>query len=98
MTITHYRGYSICQREFGPLRLLKWVENGDFVIIKKNSDFTPGATFRTAEDAKRVIESVKMSMSASGSAFYLSDSIWKNGRVVARTDCYSVRLHVLKVP
>jgi len=57
MTITHYRGYSICQqREFGPLKLLKWVENGDFVIIKDNSDFMPGTTFRTAEDAKKVID------------------------------------------
>lgn len=36
---TEYRGYSICQqREFGPLRLLKWVEDSQFIIVKNNAD------------------------------------------------------------
>jgi hypothetical protein len=52
-----YRGYSICQqREFGPLKLLKWVEDGDFIIVKDNANAMPGATFRTVEDAKKTID------------------------------------------
>lgn len=52
-----YRGYLICQqKEFGPLKLLKWVEGGDFIIVKNNADAMPGATFRTVDDAKRTID------------------------------------------
>jgi hypothetical protein len=30
-----YRGYSICQqKEFGPLKLLKWVEGGDLIVVR----------------------------------------------------------------
>jgi hypothetical protein len=53
MTTTEYRGYSICQKgEFGPLRLLKWVEEGEFIVIKDNADAMHGTTFRTIDDAK----------------------------------------------
>jgi len=38
MTLTKYRGYLICQqREFGPLRLLQWVEDGEFIVVKNNA-------------------------------------------------------------
>jgi hypothetical protein len=58
MTVTHYRGYSICrQRKFGVLKLLKWLETGgDFTITKDNAYVMPGATFRTEDDAKRAID------------------------------------------
>jgi hypothetical protein len=43
MTLIKYRGYSICQqREFGPLRLLRWVEDGEFIIVKNNTNAMPG--------------------------------------------------------
>jgi len=52
-----YRGYTISQQqEFGPLKLLKWVENGDFTVVKNNANVMPGTTFRTPEDAKKVID------------------------------------------
>ena len=52
-----YRGYSICQqKEFGPLKLLKWVEGGDFIIVKNNANAMPGATFRTVDEAKKMID------------------------------------------
>jgi hypothetical protein len=57
MKLIRYRGYSICQqREFGPLRLLQWVEDSEFIIVKDNANAMPGATFRTAEDAKKAID------------------------------------------
>jgi hypothetical protein len=52
-----YRGYSICQqKEFGPLKLLKWVEGGDFIIVKNNANAMPSATFRTVDDAKKMVD------------------------------------------
>ena len=57
MIKTKYRGYTICQqREFGPLKLLQWVEGGDFIVVKDNTNVMPGATFRTEGDAKKVID------------------------------------------
>lgn len=57
MTRTKYRGYSICQQEeFGPLKLLKWVEGGQFIIVKNNANAMPGAKFRTVADAKKTID------------------------------------------
>ena len=57
MIRAEYRGYSICQqKEFGPLKLLKWVEDGDFISVKNNADAMPGATFRTVDDAKKTID------------------------------------------
>jgi hypothetical protein len=57
MTTTECRGYSICQKsEFGPLRLLKWVEEGEFIITKDNADAMHGATFRSIDDAKQAID------------------------------------------
>jgi hypothetical protein len=57
MTRAKYRGYSICQQqEFGPLKLLKWVEGGDFIIVKNNANAMRGATFRTVDDAKKTID------------------------------------------
>jgi len=65
MTITHFAATQFCQkREFGPLRLLKWVENRDLVTVKDNSDFMPGATFQTAEEVRRSLMSMKRFMSA----------------------------------
>jgi len=61
MTLTKYRGYLICQqREFGPLRLLQWVEDGEFIIVKNNTNAMPGATFRSAEDAKKAIDMTEL--------------------------------------
>jgi|HubBroStandDraft_6_1064221.scaffolds.fasta_scaffold434853_1 hypothetical protein len=55
--MTKYRGYSIFkQKEFGPLRLLKWVGDGDFIVVKGNANALPCATFRNEEDAKKVID------------------------------------------
>ena len=52
-----YRGYSICQQEeFGPLKLLKWVEGGQFIVVKNNANAMPGAKFRTVDDAKKVLD------------------------------------------
>jgi hypothetical protein len=52
-----YRGYSICQQqEYGPLKLLKWVEGGDLIIVKNNANAMPGTTFRTVDDAKKTID------------------------------------------
>jgi hypothetical protein len=52
-----YRGYVISQqKEFGPLRLRKWVENGDFIIVKDNANATPGVAFRTSDGAKKFID------------------------------------------
>ena len=52
-----YRGYSICQQEeFGPLKLLKWVEGGQFIVVKNNANAMPGAKFRTLDDAKKTID------------------------------------------
>lgn len=52
-----YRGYSICQqKEFGPLKLLKWVEGGEFIIVKDDANAMPGATLRTVDDAKKMID------------------------------------------
>lgn len=60
MTTTEYRGYLICQKkEFGPLRLLKWVDEGEFIVTKNNADAMHGATFRTIDDAKRAIDIVE---------------------------------------
>jgi hypothetical protein len=57
MIRTKYRGYTIIQqREFGPLKLLKWVEDGDFIIVKDNTNVMPGTTFRTADDAKKALD------------------------------------------
>jgi len=65
MTTTEYRGYSICQKgEFGPLRLLKWVEEGEFIVIKDNADAMHGTTFRTIDDAKQAIDTVENSLAA----------------------------------
>jgi hypothetical protein len=73
MTIAHYRGYSICQqREFGPQRLLRWVESGEFVIIKDNADFRPARRFGWQRTPRRSSMSMKTSMNASGNAFYPS--------------------------
>jgi hypothetical protein len=55
--MTKYRGYLITQQaEFGPLRLLKWVEDGNFIVVKDNANAMRGATFRTEDDAKKVID------------------------------------------
>ena len=63
MTSTEYRGYSICQKnEFGSLRLLKWVEEGEFIVIKNSADAMHGTTFRTVDDAKRAIDIVENSL------------------------------------
>jgi hypothetical protein len=63
MTTTEYRGYSICQKsEFGPLRLLKWVEEGEFIVIKDNADAMYGATFRTIDNAKQAIDVIERSL------------------------------------
>jgi len=52
-----YRGYSICQqREFGPLKLLKWVEGADFIVTKDGANAMPGATFQRVEDARKAID------------------------------------------
>lgn len=52
-----YRGYTIAQqREFGPLRLLQWVENGNFIVVKDDRDAIPGASFQSPEDAKRAVD------------------------------------------
>jgi hypothetical protein len=60
MTTTEYRGYPICQKgEFGPLRLLKWVGEGEFIVIKDNADAMHGATFRTIDDAKHAIDIIE---------------------------------------
>jgi hypothetical protein len=57
MTREKYRGYSICQQEeFGPLKLLKWVEGGQFIVVKNNANAMPGAKFRTVDDAKKVLD------------------------------------------
>lgn len=57
MILTKYRGYLICQqKEFGPLRLLEWVEDGDYIIVKNNGNAMPGARFRSAEEAKQAID------------------------------------------
>jgi hypothetical protein len=57
MTTTEYGGYSIRQhKEFGPLRLLKWVEEGEFIVTKDNAEAMYGATFRTLDDAKQAID------------------------------------------
>jgi hypothetical protein len=63
MTTIEYRGYSICQKsEFGPLRLLKWVEEGEFIVTKNNADAMYGASFRTIDDAKHVIDTIENSL------------------------------------
>ena len=52
-----YRGYSICQQEeFGPLKLLKWVEGGQFIVVKNNANAMPGARFCTVDDAKKALD------------------------------------------
>jgi hypothetical protein len=52
-----YRGYTISQQQqFGPLRLLKWVENGKFIVIKDDIEVLPGAAFQTPDDAKKAID------------------------------------------
>lgn len=57
MLRTKYRGYVISQQqEFGPLKLLKWVENGNFIVVKNNTNAMHGTAFRTADDAKRAID------------------------------------------
>jgi len=57
MTTIEHRGYSICQKsEFGPLRLLRWVEEGEFIVTKNNADVMYGTSFRTVDDAKRAID------------------------------------------
>lgn len=57
MTIIEYRGYSICQKaEFGQLRLLKWEENGDFIVTKNNVDMMQGTKFQSIDDAKQAID------------------------------------------
>jgi len=59
MTRAAYRGYVICQqREFGPLRLLAWVEDGDFIVVKDGANAIPGATFRTIGDARRAVDAL----------------------------------------
>ena len=68
-----YRGYSICQqKEFGPLKLLKWVEGGDFIIVKNNANAMPGATFQTVDDAKKIIDVFIDAHRALGSGHALS--------------------------
>ena len=63
MTTTEYRGYSICQKsEFGPLRLLKCVEEGEFIVTKNNADVMYGTRFRTIDDAKHAIDIVENSL------------------------------------
>ena len=63
MTTIEYRGYSICQKsEFGPLRLLKWVEEGEFIVTKNNADAMHGATFRTIDDAKQAIDIIESAL------------------------------------
>ena len=63
MTSTEYHGYSICQKsEFGPLRLLKWIEEGEFIVTKNNADAMHGATFRTIYDAKQAIDAIESSL------------------------------------
>jgi hypothetical protein len=60
MMTTEYRGYSICQKsEFGPLRLLKWVEEGEFIVTKNNVDVMHGTSFRTIDDAKHAIDTIE---------------------------------------
>jgi hypothetical protein len=57
MMRTKYHGYLICQqKEFGPLKPLKWVEDGDFIVVKNNANAIPGATFRTVDDARKTID------------------------------------------
>jgi len=52
-----YRGFSITQqREFGPLKLLKWVEDGDFIVVRHGANAMPGATFQTVADARKAID------------------------------------------
>lgn len=59
MIRTKYRGYTICQqREFGPLKLLQWVEDGDFIIVKDDTNVMPDARFRTEDDARKVIDTL----------------------------------------
>jgi hypothetical protein len=60
MKATEYRGYSICQQQiFGPLRLVKWAEEGEFIVTKNDVDAMRGATFRTIEDAKQAIDRIE---------------------------------------
>jgi hypothetical protein len=62
MATTEYRGYSIRQQKpFGPLRLLRWVEHGKFVITKDGGDAF-GATFESVEDAKGAIDRTERSL------------------------------------
>jgi hypothetical protein len=57
MIRTKYRGYLITQqREFGPLKLLEWVEDGVFIVTKDNVNAMPGVTFRNLENAKKAID------------------------------------------
>jgi hypothetical protein len=45
MIRTKYRSYTICQqREFGPLRFVKWIEEGDFIIVQNSVNLMPGTT------------------------------------------------------
>ena len=63
MKITEYRDYQICQQsEFGPLRLLKWVQEGEFMVTKDNADAVHGATFRTIDDAKQAIDAIERTL------------------------------------
>jgi len=56
---TEYGGYTICQqKEFGPLKLLQWVENGAFILVKENTNVMPSVTFRTVDDAQKFINTL----------------------------------------
>ena len=62
MPTTEYRGYSIRhQKQFGPLRLLRWVRDGKFIITRDGGDAF-GATFESVEDAKRAIDRTERSL------------------------------------
>ena len=42
-----------------PLRLVKWAEEGEFIVTKNDVDAMRGATFRTIEDAKQAIDRIE---------------------------------------
>ena len=70
MIRTKYRGFVIAQQKsFGPLKLLKWVEGGSFIVIKNDTDAMPGATFQTPDDAKKAVD-LKLEYEANVQKFF----------------------------
>jgi hypothetical protein len=65
-----YRGYFISQQqEFGPLKLLKWVEGGPFILVQHNRNAMPGVSFQTSDDAKKAVD-LKLEYDANVQKFF----------------------------